>query len=104
MIDVFDYLRRLVNAVLLFPAAVAFWILFAMAGFSPTEFFILCGRLGQDFAAMSPDGQGTVVLQFLGGWGILAFLFLLLTFTFTPPKFHYDLKRKGGNIEVDVSQ
>jgi hypothetical protein len=103
VIDVLDYLRRLVAAVFLYPVAVAFWVLFGMAGFSPTKLFILCGKLGQSFAAMAPDDQGTLVLQFLGSWGILAFLFLLMTFAFEPPKFYYDLRRKGHHHEVGIS-
>lgn len=103
MIDVFDYLRRMVSAVLLCPVAVAFWGLFVMSGFSLTNLLTLCGNIGQSLIAMSPEAYGVFLFQFLGGWASLAFLFLLMTFAFNPPKFNYDLKRKGEHHGVSVS-
>jgi len=44
---------------------------------------------------MAPDEFGIFMFQFIGGWGSLAFLFLLITFAFNPPKFNYVLKRQG---------
>ena len=104
MVDVLDYTRRLFAAVFLCPVAAAFWVLFAASGFSLTSFFTMCAGFGQAISLMAPDEFGIFMFQFIGGWGSLAFLFLLITFAFNPPKFNYVLKRQGQQQIVSVSQ
>lgn len=103
MVDVLDYTRRLFAAVFLCPVAAAFWVLFAASGFSLTSFFTMCAGFGQTISVMSPDEFGVFMFQFIGGWASLAFLFLLITFAFNPPKFNYVLKRHGQQQRVSVS-
>jgi hypothetical protein len=104
MVDVLDYTSRLFSAVFLCPVAASSWVLFALSGFSLTGLFIKLGGYGQYIALMDPEEFGVFMFQFLGGWASLAFLFLLISFAFKPPKFNYVLKRRGQRQEVSISQ
>lgn len=102
MRDVYDYLRRLVYAVFLCPAAALFWISFGLSGFSVGGYLSFLGALSRHYAALDPDGQSAFVFQAFAGWGVLAFVFLLLTFAVNPPRFRYELKEKGDHKVVSV--
>lgn len=102
MQDVYDYLRRLFFAVFLFPAAALFWIGFGLSGFNVGGYLSYLGALSRHYAALDPDGQGAFVFQAIAGWGVLAFVFLLLTFALNPPRFRYQLKEEGEHKVVSV--
>lgn len=101
MIDVIDYLRRMFFAVLVYPAASVFVVLFTLSGFSPTEFMLLVNGISDNFAAAEVS-QGQFVLEMMISWGLLAAFFLLMSFSFEPPRFHYALKHKGHHFKVCI--
>lgn len=103
MIDVTDYLRRLFFAVLVYPAASVFGVLFTMSGFSPTEFMLLANGITDNFAAVEVS-QGKFVLEMMISWGLLAVFFLLMSFSFKPPRFRYMLKPNGRHFKVCILQ
>lgn len=104
MKDVYDYLRRMFMAILLCPAAAAFWLAFGMSGFSPDRFMRFLGALAQRYAAMGADGRSAFLLQVLFGWAVLAFVFMLISFLVSPPRFGYALRKKGDKAVVSVVQ
>lgn len=104
MKDVYDYLRRMFMAILLCPVAVAFWLAFGMSGFSPDKFMNFLGALGQRYASMNAAGQSAFLLQVLFGWAVLAFVFMLISFVVSPPRFGYILRKKGDKAVVSVVQ
>ena len=102
MRDVYDYLRRLIYAVLLCPVAAAGWIGFGLSGFSISGFLAFLGNVSQHYAALDADGQAAFLFQVYAGWAVLAFVFLLATFVVNPPRFRYELKEEGGQKVVSV--
>lgn len=102
MHDIYDYLRRLFFAVILCPAAALFWVSFGLSGFSVGGYLSFLGALSRHYAALDPDGQGAFLFQSIAGWGVLAFVFLLLTFAVSPPHFRYELKDEGDHKAVSV--
>lgn len=104
MKDVYDYLRRMFMAILFCPVAAAFWLAFGMSGFSPDKFMQFLAALGQRYAAMDAAGQSAFLLQVLFGWAVLAFVFMLLSFVVSPPRFAYILRKKGNKAVVSVVQ
>lgn len=104
MKDVRDYLSRMAVAIFLCPVAVAFWLTFASAGFSPDGFMQMLGGLGQRYAAMGVEAQHAFLLEVLFGWAVLAFAAMLLSFVVNPPHFSYTLGKKDGRQSVAVKQ
>ena len=104
MKDVYDYLRRMFMAILLCPVAAAFWLGFGMSGFGPDGFMHFLGALGQRYSAIDAAGQSAFLLQVLFGWAVLAFVFMLISFVVSPPRFGYILRKKGDKAEVSVVQ
>lgn len=103
MIDVIDYLRRLFFAVLVYPAASVFGVLFTLSGFSPTESMLLVNGISDNFAAAEME-QGKLVLEMMVSWGLLAVFFLLMSFSVEPPRFRYALKPNGRHYKVSILQ
>lgn len=103
MIDVTDYLHRLFFAVLVYPAASVFGVLFTLSGFSPTEFILLVNGISDNFAAIEAS-QGKFVLEMMTSWGLLAVFFLLMSFSFEPPRFRYTLRPNGRHYKVSILQ
>lgn len=104
MKDVYDYLRRMFMTVLLCPVAAAFWLAFGLSGFSPDRLMHFLGTLGQRYAAMDAVGQSSFLLQVLFGWVVLAFVFMLISFVVSPPRFRYILRKKGDKAVVSIVQ
>lgn len=102
MPDVKDYLRRMFAAIFLCPIATAFWIGFALTGFSFDALMLEMGAWSQQYAAMATDAQAVLHMQVLFFWGILAFAYLLLSFVTTPPRFDYRLKKENDHWVTNV--
>lgn len=100
--DVKDYLRRLLLAVLLCPVAAGAWIMFMLAGFSFDGVLAYMGDLSRQYAAMGLDEQAGFRFQVYAVWGVLAFVFLFITFAVSPPHFSYRLKKEGKGWTTDV--
>lgn len=104
MKDVRDYLLRMAVAIFLGPVAVAFWLAFASAGFSPDGFMQMLGGLAQRYAAMGVEAQHSFLLEVLFGWAVLAFAAMLISFVVKPPHFAYTLRKKDGRPSVAVER
>lgn len=102
MKDVYDYLWRMVMAILLCPVAIAFWLAFGVSGFSLGGFLGFLGALAQRYAEMDGAGQSAFMLQLLFSWAVLAFVIMLVSFLVSPPRFGYILRKKDGRPEVSV--
>lgn len=102
MKDVYDYLRRMFMAIFLCPVAVAFWLSFIYSGLSPDRYIHLLGSLASIYSRMSSADQGTLLVQLLFGWAVLAFAFMLISFVTSPPRFGYVLKKKNGHAVVSL--
>lgn len=100
--DINDYVRRLVVAALLCPVAVGAWFVFILGGFSFDGVMAYLGTLSQQYAGMGMDEQASFRFQVYAVWGVLAFLFLFLTFAMSPPHFHYQLKKVEKHWTTDV--
>ena len=104
MIDVLDYLRRLFVAIFVVPAAFAFWVLFATSTFSLPQLILLAKTIGENYITLSAPEQNLLVVQIVFGWLTLAFLCVLMSFTFNPPKFAYRLKRNKQHYETAIEE
>lgn len=103
MRDIYDYLSRLVVAILLCPVAMGIWYAWALSGFSFDGLMAFLGTLSRQYAAMSPDAQGVFRFQTYAVWGAMAFGFLFLSFALNPPRFGYRLKKVDGRWRADVT-
>jgi hypothetical protein len=102
MQDVRDYLARLFAAVFLCPVAVGVWIAFIAAGFDFGAFLSLLAQIHAYYMGLDADGQLVFKLEVLGGWAVLAFGFMFLSYLTNPPRFNYRLEKKGDQLVTDV--
>lgn len=102
MQDVRDYLARLFAAVFLCPVAVGVWIAFIAAGLDFGAFLSLLADIHARYIGLDADAQLVFKLEVLGGWAVLAFGFMFLSYLTNPPRFHYRLEKKGDQWVTDV--
>lgn len=102
MRDVTDYLKRLLFSIFLCPVAAGFYFLAANAGFSIEGFLSLMSSTYQHYMQLDDNGRAAFAFQVYAGWAVLAFVFMLTTFAVNPPRFVYELRRRGGKEEVVV--
>jgi hypothetical protein len=102
MIDVFDYLRRLSLAVVVYPAITALAVLAGLSGLRLDEFIPRVSWLAGSISASSA-GDGRLLLELLVYWALLSFICFLATYIAQPPRFHYTLRRGPTGYRVDLS-